>query len=134
MGFHLSIVTPAASVVETEADLLVAPGQEGEFGVLPGHEPYLIPLAAGVVRYQSGGTTHRVAVTGGFAEVTQDRVTVLARTAEPVGAIDRARAEAARDHAEQAIRDAGPLAPPEKIEELRDAVARANARLAALQN
>jgi F-type H+-transporting ATPase subunit epsilon len=134
MGFHLSIVTPAASVVETEADLLVAPGQEGEFGVLPGHEAYLIPLAPGVTRYQSGGTTHRVAVTGGFVEVTQDRVTVLARTAEPVGAIDRARAEAARDRAEQAIRDAGPLAPPEQIEEHRDAIARATARLTALQN
>jgi F-type H+-transporting ATPase subunit epsilon len=79
----LSIVTPQRPVVETEVDSVVLPGSEGEFGVLPGHEALLAPLAQGAVTYQEGGRGVRVDITGGFAEVTQSRVTILADAARP---------------------------------------------------
>jgi F-type H+-transporting ATPase subunit epsilon len=82
MPVQLSIVTPEQSLVEASVDWVVAPGSEGEFGVLPLHEPYLVPLKAGDVRFQEGGQEHRVTISGGFAEVTQDRVTVLAQGAQ----------------------------------------------------
>ena len=82
MPVALSIVTPEQTLVDTLADSIVAPGAEGEFGVLPAHEPFLAPLQAGELRYESGGESHAVEITGGFAEVTQERVTVLAQLTE----------------------------------------------------
>jgi F-type H+-transporting ATPase subunit epsilon len=79
---RLSIVTPTRAFVETDADSVVAPGSEGELGILPGHAPLLATLKPGVVRYSEGGRTARVAVGGGLVEVTQERVTVLAPSAE----------------------------------------------------
>ena len=78
MPLELSIVTPAAPLVQTQVDTVVLPGAEGEFGVLPEHESLLAPLQEGVLSYQRGGQTHRVELLGGFAEVTRERVTVLA--------------------------------------------------------
>ncbi len=83
MPLQLSIVTPEGTLVELAVDSLLAPGAEGEFGVLPAHEPYLTVLQAGELRYVVNGKTFHVAVSGGFAEVTQERVTILAQTAEP---------------------------------------------------
>jgi F-type H+-transporting ATPase subunit epsilon len=80
--FQLSVVTPARPVVDCAVDSLVAPGAEGEFGVLPGHEPFLAPLAAGTLRFESGGRTQSLKITGGFAEVTATRVTILADAAQ----------------------------------------------------
>ena len=82
MSLQLSIVTPERTLVELAVYSVLAPGAEGEFGVLPAHEPYLTVLQAGEVRYDEGGRTHRVAVTGGFVEVTQEQVVVLAQTTE----------------------------------------------------
>jgi F-type H+-transporting ATPase subunit epsilon len=93
MGLALSIVTPTRAFVETDADSVYAPGSEGEFGVLPGHAPLLAALKPGVVRYTEGGRTRRVAIGGGFAEVSQARVIVLAPTAESPEQIDRTEAE-----------------------------------------
>lgn len=78
MPLRLAIVTPARPIVEADVDVVVCPGAEGEFGVLPGHEPFMAPLRAGVVRYESGGRQSSVNVTGGFAEVTHERVVILA--------------------------------------------------------
>ena len=75
---RLVVVTPEAPLVDTEVDSVEAPGSEGEFGVLPGHEPLLAPLAAGELRYKVGGSTQTLEIKGGFAEVTSDAVTVLA--------------------------------------------------------
>jgi F-type H+-transporting ATPase subunit epsilon len=83
MPLALSIVTPAHPLVETDVDSVVLPGSEGEFGVLPGHEALLAPLREGSVVYQEAGRPVRVEITGGFAEVTQSRVTVLADAARP---------------------------------------------------
>ena len=82
MSLQLSIVTPERTLVELAVDSVLAPGVVGEFGVLPAHEPYLTALQAGEVRYAIGGKTFHVAVSGGFAEVTQEHVTLLAQSAE----------------------------------------------------
>ena len=82
MPIQLSIVTPAGSLAELAVDSVLAPGGEGEFGVLPAHEPYLTSLQAGELRYVVDGKTFQVAVSGGFVEVTQERVTILAQSAE----------------------------------------------------
>ena len=101
MQFELA--TPSRLLVSAEVDEVVAPGSEGYFGVLPGHAPFLTTLGPGEVMYRQGGAEHRVAVAGGFAEVTGDRVIILAETAEAPEEIDRARAERARQRAEQRL-------------------------------
>jgi F-type H+-transporting ATPase subunit epsilon len=129
MALRLSIVTPMRALVEADVDQVVAPGSEGEFGVMPGHAPFLIGLKAGVVRWTEGGRTSRAAISGGFAEVTQERVTVLARAAELSGQIDAAAAERERNDAAAALSRAGSAAPPEEVERLQEAVERAQARV-----
>jgi F-type H+-transporting ATPase subunit epsilon len=126
---HLVVVTPQRPVVDLEVDSVVCPGSEGQFQVLPEHEALLAPLRPGIVRYEVGGRVQQLAVSGGFAEVTQERVTLLARTAELPREIDRARAAASRERAEQALREAGAITPVERVEQLNDALARAEVRL-----
>jgi F-type H+-transporting ATPase subunit epsilon len=130
----LSIVTPSRAVVETEVDSVVAPGSEGEFGVLPGHAPLLAALKPGVVSYtEAGGRTSRVAIGGGFAEVTQERVTVLAPSAESAQQIDPNEAETRLTNALAALDESGVNAPPEEHAKLVEAVARAQARIDVLK-
>ena len=83
-----------------QVDEVVAPGSEGYFGVLPGHAPFLATLGIGELMYRVGREEYHVAVSGGFAEVRNDKVIVLADSAETPAEIDRARAERARDRAE----------------------------------
>jgi F-type H+-transporting ATPase subunit epsilon len=104
----LSIVTPEKEVVSDDCQIVMAPGSVGEFGVLSGHTPFLTSLKIGAVRYTDGsGKEHVVFVSGGFAEVLPDKVTILAESAESEEAIDAKRAEAARDRAEKRIAEAG---------------------------
>lgn len=133
MALRLSIVTPARPLVDADVEQVVAPGSEGEFGVLPGHAPILVELKAGVVRWIESGRARRVAISGGFAEVTQDRVTVLAPFAELPEQIDAAEAERRRGDAAAALGTAGSFAPPEQVDKLRDAVECAQARIDALR-
>jgi F-type H+-transporting ATPase subunit epsilon len=100
---QLAIVTPERKVVDQSVDSVVLPGIEGEFGVLPGHEAFLSALQPGVVRYRAGSDSSRMAVSTGFAEVTGEHVTLLVRTAELASEIDRDRAEAARDRAQERL-------------------------------
>ena len=90
-------------VVAETVDEVVVPGSEGYFGVLPGHAPLLATLGIGELTYRIGSEERHVAVSGGFAEVRNDKVIVLADTAELPQDIDRARAERARDRAEQRL-------------------------------
>jgi F-type H+-transporting ATPase subunit epsilon len=99
----LEITTPMRLVVSEQVDEVVAPGIEGYFGVLPGHAPFLTTLGVGVVTYRSGREEHQLAVAGGFAEVRNDKVIVLADTAERPAEIDRQRAERARERAERRL-------------------------------
>lgn len=133
MPIALSIVTPSRAVVETEADSVVAPGSEGEFGVLPGHAPLLAALKPGVVSYTEGGRISRIAIGGGFAEVTQERVTVLAPSAESAQQIDPNEAETRLVNALAALDESGVNAPPEEHAKLVEAVARAQARIDVLK-
>ena len=101
---QLSIVTPEKSVVSEEAQIVMAPGSVGEFGVLSGHTPFLTSLKIGSVRYTDGaGKEQLVFVSGGFAEVLPDKVTVLAESAERKEEIDIKRAEEAKSRAEKRI-------------------------------
>ncbi|MCE2438114.1 MAG: F0F1 ATP synthase subunit epsilon [Candidatus Latescibacteria bacterium] len=102
--FQLEIVTPEKTVYSGEVERLRAPGTEGGFGVLAGHHPMLAALAIGqmVFSEQEQGP-QSVAISGGFAEVQRDRVTVLAETAEFAQEIDVTRAEVARDRARERL-------------------------------
>ena len=99
----LELATPTRMLVAETADEVVVPGSEGYFGVLPGHAPLLATLGIGELRYRIGREERQVAVAGGFAEVRNDKVIVLADTAELPQDIDRARAERARERAEQRL-------------------------------
>jgi F-type H+-transporting ATPase subunit epsilon len=99
----LELATPTRMVVADAVDEVVVPGSEGYFGVLPGHAPLLATLGIGELTYRIGRDERHVAVAGGFAEVRNDKVIVLADTAELPQDIDRARAERARDRAEQRL-------------------------------
>src|SRR4029434_1618216 len=91
-------------LVATESvDEIVIPGSQGYFGVLPGHAPLLTTLGIGELMYRVGRDERYLAVSGGFAEVRNDKVIVLADTAERPEEIDRARAERARERAERRL-------------------------------
>ena len=77
MAFQLTIVTPEGEAWEGTAERAVLPGTEGDFGVLPGHEPFLTALRIGPAEIDTGSETLLAAISGGFAEVHADSVTVM---------------------------------------------------------
>jgi len=97
----LEVVTPDRLVLATEADVVVCPGVEGQFGVLVGHIPFLSALDIGEMYYRTGGQTEYLAVSGGFAEVTGSKVTIVAEAAEKGREIDIERAKRAQERAEK---------------------------------
>ena len=99
-ALHLEIVPPDRLVLSTEAEYVSARGIEGEFGVLPGHVSFLSALDIGPLHYTHDGKTRYVFVSGGFAEVSNDTMTILAESAECAENIDFARAAEARRRAE----------------------------------
>jgi len=99
----LEIVTPERKVLSEMVDIVVAPGELGEFGVLPGHIPFLCKLKVGELRYLVGALSRHVAIMGGYAEVLNNQVTILAAAAEAAIEIDVIRARAARERAERRI-------------------------------
>ena len=96
----LNIVTPDHSLTH-EVDEVELPGQEGYFGVLPGHTPLFAGLKTGIMWYRQGTQKHFLAVSVGFAEVLPDQVTVLAQVAESAEDLDESRAEAGMKRAEE---------------------------------
>lgn len=100
----LEIVAPSKQVVRSErVDEVIAPGSEGEFGVLPGHTPFLTTLNVGVLSYREGEEWHHLAVDWGYAEVESDKVTILAEGADRAAEIDIAEARLAKERAEKAL-------------------------------
>jgi F-type H+-transporting ATPase subunit epsilon len=99
----LEVVTPDRLVLSTEAEVVVCPGVEGQFGVLPGHIPFLSALEIGEMYYKAGGKTEYLAVSGGFAEVTGEKVTIVAESAEKGREIDVERAKRALERAEKRL-------------------------------
>ena len=102
---QLDVVTPEKTVVSEQVDIVMAPGYFGEFGALPNHIPFLAQLQPGEVKYRLAGQLEYVAVGGGYAEVLPTQVTVLAVTAERAKDIDLERALAAKERAEQRLRE-----------------------------
>jgi len=102
--FQLEVVTPEKMVVKDVAEEAQIPGKNGYLGILPGHAPLITELAVGEISYRNGSVTNRLAVAWGFAEVLPDKVTILAETAERADEIDRKRAQAAKDRAEQRLK------------------------------
>jgi F-type H+-transporting ATPase subunit epsilon len=122
---QLEVVTPERLVVNDTAEYIEIPGKTGYLGVLPGHAPLITELAVGEISYRTATQTKRLAVAWGFAEVLQNKVTILAETAEKAEEIDTARAEAAKKRAEETLQKAG----PEGNKDAQAALERANARL-----
>ena len=102
---RMELVTPERLVLSEEVDEVVLPGYEGEFGVLPGHTQFLAILNIGVMWYRKGSAINKLALGGGFSEVTHDRVVVMADTAERADEIDIERARRARDRAEARLKE-----------------------------
>jgi len=105
---RLEIVTPERVVFSGDVRFVVAPGVDGELGVLPGHAPLVTGLKIGVVRVQKEGKETRFAVSGGFMEVRDNRVIILAEAAEREDEIDVERAKAAKKRAEERLQARSP--------------------------
>ncbi len=101
------VVTPQRMVLSEQVDEVTAPGVEGEFGVLPGHIPFMTSLKIGEIMYRQGSLKRYMAVTWGFAEVLSDKVTILSETAQLADEIDIARAMAEKERAEAQLRRMG---------------------------
>ncbi len=103
--FTLSVVAPDREVLDQQVASLIAPGVMGYFGVYAGHEPVVSALQPGLVEYTDlSGNRHYVSISGGFAEVTGTRVTILADAAERAQDIDVKRAEASLEQARKPLR------------------------------
>lgn len=103
--FRLEVVTPTRLLVSEEVEEVTAPGIEGEFGVLPGHTPYLTALGVGELMYRRGGEQRYAAMCRGFAEVKHEKVTILAEDAEFAHEIDVSEAETVKTAAEKEIEE-----------------------------
>ncbi|MEK7727446.1 MAG: F0F1 ATP synthase subunit epsilon [candidate division KSB1 bacterium] len=101
--FLLEIVTPIRKAFSERVTAIVAPGEEGYFGVLPGHTPFLTSLKIGDMKIEMGDKTKHFAISGGFAEVYSGGVRILAETAEEASEIDAERAKQAKDRADRRI-------------------------------
>ena len=106
---RLEIVTPYKKVVDMEVDEVTATGKVGEFGVLPGHAPFLTSLKIGELVYKNDGITEHMALNWGYFEIRDDKIIVLVETAEAAEEIDVERAKAALGRAEEKLK----LLPPE---------------------
>lgn len=100
---YLEVVTPEKVVVSQEVDIVVAPGTLGEFGVLPEHVAFLSGIVPGELRYRLDDKTESLAVTTGFSEVFNNRVSVLVDAAEMIHDIDVERAQRAMERAKERL-------------------------------
>jgi F-type H+-transporting ATPase subunit epsilon len=104
---QFELVAPERLLISDEVEMVVVPGAEGDFGVLPGHTPFISTVRPGVISvYENGAIGRRVFVSGGFSEVTSERCTVLADEAVSLDDADRGAAESRIRDAEQAMDDA----------------------------
>jgi F-type H+-transporting ATPase subunit epsilon len=104
-SLKLDIVTAERVVYSEDVDIIIAPGQEGQLGILPHHAPLMTILRAGELVVRREGREDTLAISGGFLEVRPDRVIILADSAEKAEEIDVGRAEAARKRAEERLRE-----------------------------
>jgi F-type H+-transporting ATPase subunit epsilon len=100
---NLEVVTPKGAVVSEEVDIVTAPGFAGEFGVLANHAPFLSTIKIGTLRYKQGGNENELMVSGGFCEVSNNKITFLVESAERGNEIDVDRALQAKERAEKRL-------------------------------
>ncbi len=100
---QLEVVTPERRVLSESVEMTTLPGLGGELGILPGHTPLISQLQTGVLSYTKDGKTFQLHVSGGFIEVRDDHVSVLAEIAERPEEIDAARARLSREHVEKQL-------------------------------
>ena len=100
---QLEVVTPERRVLAAAVNSVTVPGLNGDMQILPGHAALISELQTGVLAYNQGGTPQQLHVSGGFIEVNNDKVTVLAEIAERPEEIDVARARLAREHTEKQL-------------------------------
>jgi F-type H+-transporting ATPase subunit epsilon len=103
---QLEVVTPDRLVTSEAVDIVMAMGALGEFGILANHVPFLTPLQPGELRYRKDNQLEHMVVTGGFAEVSNNKVTILAEAAEKAREIDLDRARRAKERAEKRLAQA----------------------------
>jgi len=132
MSIQCEIVSQDRLLYEGEVDIIVAPGTEGELGILPNHAPLLTALGYGVLRIRRGESEQIFTIAGGFMEVRPDSVTVLADVGERVEEIDETRAEQARARA-QALIEQGPGPDLDQYLALEASLRRSNLRLQAIR-
>ena len=121
----LDVVAAERVVYSEDVDMVIAPGVEGQLGILPHHTPLMTMLQPGELRVKKGGQEVSLAISGGFLEVRPDRVIVLADSAERAEEIDTARAEEAKKRAEQRIAEKTPGIDEARLQaSLRRAIAR----------
>ena len=100
---QLEVVTPERRVLAEPVDMVTIPGLDGELGILPGHTPLISQLKTGVLSYVQDGKTFQLHVSGGFLEVRDDRVSVLAEIAERPEEIDAVQARQSRERLEKQL-------------------------------
>ncbi|MDA8427771.1 MAG: F0F1 ATP synthase subunit epsilon [Geobacteraceae bacterium] len=113
----LEIVTPYSKVLDMEVEEVTATGKIGEFGVLPGHAPFLTSLRIGELAYKNNGITEHMALNWGYFEIQDDKIIVLVETAEASDQIDVERAKAALGRAEEALKKLTPEDKQHKVYE-----------------
>ncbi|MEA3439332.1 MAG: ATP synthase F1 subunit epsilon [Chloroflexota bacterium] len=131
MTIRCEIVSQDRMVFEGDVDIVIAPGELGEIGILPNHAPLLSTLTFGILRVRRGGEEEVFTIAGGIVEVQPDIVTVLANAAENIAEIDIARAEEARTRAEEYLEN-GPPPDTDTYLAMEAALRRSNLRLNAV--
>jgi F-type H+-transporting ATPase subunit epsilon len=124
---QLEVVTPERRVLGEPVDMVTVPGLNGEMGILPGHTPLISQLKTGVLSYVQDGRTTQLLVSGGFVEVRDDHVAVLAEIAERPEEIDVAAARVSRDRLEKQL--SGWSGSDEEMESVKSELARSEVRL-----
>ena len=103
---RLEVVTPTGAVVNDEVDIVNAPGYGGDFGVLANHAPFLSTVKIGLLSYQKGNLRENLMISGGFCEVSNNKITFLVESAEYGKQIDIDRAMKAKERAEKRLAQA----------------------------
>lgn len=128
---HFDLVSPERRLFAGDVDMVVVPGEEGDFGVLPKHAPFMSVIRSGAIIVTVDGVAERTFIHGGFAEVTPDGLTILAEEAIPVSEIDVAALEQELKNAQE---DLGVAKSEADIEHAQDRMTRLEAMRTAVSN
>lgn len=129
MPLHLEIVTPEKKIFSDTVNLVYLPGADGELGIFPMHSALITALAPGELRYEKDSSTQAIAIGNGFAEVTQEKVSVLTDMALGEDEIDEAKVEAAMKRAQDELTALGYGGDAEEIAYLQATIAKSLAQL-----